>query len=148
MKRLLKLKKIYKLFKILLNSKKSSYVELKIIITAIKYQIYIKVFSFNKILRKLERIESNNSNFRDLKPPEINNKILLICEYLGINSCFVKSLTAFEILKFYQNKPQLIIGVKKEKEKFFSHSWIKIDNENLSSSESDLKKFNQILEVS
>jgi hypothetical protein len=69
-------------------------------------------------------------------------RVKLIAKFLRINSCFVISICAFNLIKKIKLSATFNIGVKfSSSKKFTSHAWISINEEPILEDKNFIKKF-------
>lgn len=109
--------------------------------------ISVKFLSFNRLIK----ITKNFVNKKNIKKPPIADIISIsrveqkLSSLLRINQCLVRSIALFFILNNYGYKPKLIIGADNEDNKFYSHSWVEVDDFILY--EDSNKKFKNFFEI-
>ena len=90
-----------------------------------KYSFYRKTSDFKKLVSKRGLKKQVKTK---VGPSTVIKYINVVSRFMYINSCLTKSLAAREILFKYGFQPVVMIGVKKNAEKFESHAWIRIGN--------------------
>ena len=112
-----------------------------LIVKSIYWQKINKLEKIFKILESPKGTQMRNSNF-DSK--YFNFALNRICRILKVKKCLTKSMALFMILKNYQKKPILLIGVS-ETNAFSSHSWVRCEGRNYGLTRSiSYKKIKQI----
>lgn len=112
----------------------------------IKYYIYKKIFSFSFLTTKLYKIKikKNTAAINDLnKYVEILN---FSSSFMGIDSCLVRSMALFQLLKQNNFYPSFIIGIYKFNSNFRSHCWIEVNNIPINETK-DILKFSEMMRI-
>ena len=108
--------------------------------------IYVKFFSFNAIIKMLNKIKvSSNQPHYSIDDIELAEK--RISKKLKITQCLIRSMTIFRILKMNGYAPTIKIGIHGNSniESFKSHSWIEINGRAINNDkEVDFKKIMEI----
>ena len=146
MKKSLKFQILSKVLRAIFISKEYRLTNIFIFLLIMKYLIYVKLTSFNYVLKRVKvkkefKIKSNSD------PNSSIIKIEMICKLLSIKSCLIKSLAGFEFLKRIGLKPEIIIGVKKENHEFSSHSWLTLENKILFQEKEKINSYLKILRL-
>tara|TARA_B100001029_G_C15000893_1_gene418005 strand:- start:338 stop:781 length:444 start_codon:yes stop_codon:yes gene_type:complete len=146
MKKSLKFQILSKVLRAIFISKEYRLTNIFIFLLVMKYLIYVKLTSFNYVLKRVRvkkefKIKSNSD------PNSSIIKIEMICKLLSIKSCLIKSLAGFEFLKRIGLKPEIIIGVKKENHEFSSHSWLALENKILFQEKEKIDSYLKILRL-
>ncbi len=146
MKKSLKFQILSKVLRAIFISKEYRLTNIFIFLLIMKYLIYVKLTSFNYVLKRVKvkkefKIKSNSD------PNSSIIKIEMICKLLSIKSCLIKSLAGFEFLKRIGLKPEIIIGVKKENHEFSSHSWLTLENKILFQEKEKIDSYLKILRL-
>lgn len=92
--------------------------------------ISVKFLSFNKLIKVTQNFV-NKKNKKKLSSTDIISISRVeqkLSSLLNIDQCLVRSIALFFILNNYGYKPKLIIGADNKDNKFYSHSWIEVDN--------------------
>ena len=90
-----------------------------------------KIFKFEKILENLKKYKVKNS--KRLNEIVIFKKTTKFLDFFSINSCLIRSIIIFKLLKQYGQDPILYIGIKKETD-LESHAWIELNGKQLDTS--------------
>lgn len=124
--------------------------EKKILILAIFYilytQILIKIVPFKIIikllkLKQIKLVNTNQSIENNIK--EIKWAIKVCTKFVFWESlCLNQALTAYKLLKIYNNQAYLYLGVSKENNKMIAHAWVISNNQYITGK--DNKQYNVI----
>ena len=90
-----------------------------------------KICKFEKILENLKKYKVKNN--KRLNEIVIFKKTTKFLDFFSINSCLIRSIIIFKLLKQYGHDPILYIGIKKEAD-LESHAWIELNGEQLDTS--------------
>ena len=90
-----------------------------------------KIFKFEKILENLKKYKVKNS--KRLNEIVIFKKTTKFLDFFSINSCLIRSIIIFKLLKQYGHDQILYIGIKKETD-LESHAWIELNGKQLDTS--------------
>ena len=90
-----------------------------------------KICKFEKILENLKKYKVKNN--KRLNEIVIFKKTTKFLDFFSINSCLIRSIIIFKLLKQYGHDPILYIGIKKETD-LESHAWIELNGKKLDTS--------------
>ena len=90
-----------------------------------------KICKFEKILENLKKYKVKNN--KRLNEIVIFKKTTKFLDFFSINSCLIRSIIIFKLLKQHGHEPILYIGIKKETD-LESHAWIELNGKQLDSS--------------
>lgn len=98
----------------------------------ILHEIFIfKIYKFEKILENVKKYKPKSIN--RLNEVVIFKKATKFLNFLAVNSCLVRSIIIYKLLKKYGHEPILYIGVKKETD-LESHAWVELNGIQLDTS--------------
>ena len=96
-----------------------------IIYTSLKTFIEIKFLSFSFVRKKISVKKKFSKKVpRNLNEFYFSQKTEKISKLFFINSCLIKSVVLFKVLKNYGFNPELCIAVSKKDESLSSHAWV------------------------
>lgn len=108
-----------------------------------------KVYGFRRLLKKIKNKKTLRKHYhKDLNNQEILKKVYNFCNFLGVDSCFIKSSLACTSFINNDDKIFFYIGVKNDNKLFSSHSWININNSSIMENKENINSFEIILSVS
>ena len=90
-----------------------------------------KIYKFEKILENLKKYEVKD--YTRLNEIVIFKKATKFLDFFSINSCLIRSIIIFKLLKQHGHEPILYIGIKKETD-LESHAWIELNGKQLDTS--------------
>ena len=83
-----------------------------------------KTYKFEKILENVKKY--NPKSINSLNEIVIFKKATKFLDFLAVNSCLIRSIILYKLLKKYGHKPILCIGLKKEPD-LESHAWVELN---------------------
>lgn len=98
-----------------------------ILVELLKFSVY----NFEQIIASLRKPVTTRES--QLDAFIIIKKTTRLLDLLNIKSCFLRSIIIYKMLKKYNYKPKLHIGVKKA-DILESHAWIEIHNTSIDTS--------------
>ena len=102
---------------------------IKILFWVLWYKAFFKTTSFHKLIKDINRIKQP----KVITQTKDKEEIVSVCNiyldaFFATDSCLVRSLIKFRVLKSQGFKPKLKIGVKRNFS-LLSHAWIELDDE-------------------
>tara|TARA_Y100000768_G_scaffold223840_1_gene168966 strand:- start:35637 stop:36026 length:390 start_codon:yes stop_codon:yes gene_type:complete len=116
-----------------------------IIYILLKTFIEIKFLSFSFVRKNISaKKKFSKKGPRNLNEFYFSQKTEKISKLLFINSCLIKSVVLFKVLKNHGFNPELCIAVSKKDESLSSHAWVESNGKLINEDNSNILNYRVI----